>query len=130
MLKEFLIFHVKSFSHFNSLNVQAEHLNNSIMLNLIVHFIELNIDNSLKHMMFKFMISLWRLMNDMRIKILIIYIKWIIIAFKIFVSYIDFFIINFYNWRILCLMLFITLFILLILRLHLIHWMIAQIHDF
>ena len=130
MLKEFLIFYVESFSHLDSLKVQAERLNNSVTLSLIVHSIELNIDNSLKHIMFKFVILLWRLTSDMKVKIFIIYIKWIIIALDIFMNHINFFIINLYNWRILCLMLLVTLFILFILRLRLIHQIITQIRDF
>ncbi len=70
-------------------------------------------------------ISLQELTSDMRIKIFVIHIEWIIVALKIFVSHIDFFIIDLYNWRILCLMLLITLFILLTLKLRLIHWTIA-----
>ncbi len=130
MLKEFLIFYVESFSHLDSLKVQAERLNNSVTLSLIVHSIELNIDNSLKHIMFKFVILLWRLTSDIKVKIFIIYIKWIIIALDIFMNHINFFIINLYNWRILCLMLLVTLFILFILRLRLIHQIITQIRDF
>ncbi len=76
------------------------------------------------------MISLQELMNDMRIKIFVIYIEWIIVALEIFVSHINFFIIDLYNWRILFLMLLVTLFILLTLRLRLIHRMIAQTRDF
>ncbi len=76
------------------------------------------------------MTSLQELMNDMRIKIFVIYIEWIIVALEIFVSHINFFIIDLYNWRILCLMLLVTLFILLTLRLRLIHQTIAQTHDF
>ncbi len=104
--------------------------NHSVTLSLIVHSIELDIDNSLKHTTFEFVISLQELMSDTKIKIFVIYIKWIIIALEIFISHIDFFIIDLYNWRILYFMLLITLFILLILRLHLIHWMITQTHDF
>jgi len=130
VLKEFLIFYVESFSHLDSLKVQAERLNNSVTLSLIVHSIELNIDNSLKHIMFKFVILLWRLTSDIKVKIFIIYIKWIIIALDIFMNHINFFIINLYNWRILCLMLLVTLFILFILRLRLIHQIITQIRDF
>ncbi len=95
------------------------------MLSLIVHSIELDIDNSLKHTMFEFVISLQELMCDMRIKIFVIHIKWILVALEIFMSHINFFIIDLYNWRILCLMLLIILFILLTLRLRLIHQMIA-----
>ncbi len=39
------------------------------MLSFIVHSIELDINNSLKHMTFKFVISLWKLTCDMKIKI-------------------------------------------------------------
>ncbi len=76
------------------------------------------------------MISLQELTSDTRVKIFIIHIEWIIIILEIFMSHIDFFIIDLYNWRILCLMLLIILFIMLILKLRLIHWMIAQTHDF
>ena len=81
-------------------------------------------------MMFEFMISLQELTSDMKVKIFVIHIKWIIVALEIFVSHIDFFIIDLYNWRILCLMLLVTLFTLLTLRLRLIHQMITQTHDF